>query len=499
MSTDTAAPSAARALKRQLGFFDSSMIVAGVMIGSGIFIVPANMARTIQSPGWLVVAWMVTGVLTVSAAIAFGELSSMMPGAGGMYLYLSEAYTPFWGFLYGWTFFTVIQTGSIAAVAVAFSRFAGIVFRSISESHYLIHPVRFWSHYAISLSTAQLLALFVILLLTASNALGVVYGKWIQNLFTVTKIAALLGLILVGLVLASDASVLRANFSQALALHGHSFRTQLPSLRTPIGILVAICVAQSGSLFAADSWHNITFAAEEVKDPRRVLPRALFLGSLLVILLYLAANLAYLSTLSFSEIQSAPGDLVGAAMLEKVLPSIGGRVMAVAIMVSTFGCLNSLILSGARAYFAMARDGLFIPAVEKLNRNDVPGVSLALQAVWAGMLVLLTTYSPVTGFGNLYSDLLEYIISAALMFYTLTIAAVPILRWKRPNAERPYRTLGYPLTPILYVVGAVAIVLSLFVFRPATTWPGLVIVVIGAPVYFLFRSVRERKAVRSGC
>jgi APA family basic amino acid/polyamine antiporter len=496
MAADTASlqtPAAPRKLKRRLGLFDSSMIVAGVMIGSGIFIVPAEMARTIQSPGWLLMAWLLAGILTISAAISFGELSSMLPGAGGMYLYLSEAYSPLWGFLYGWTFFTVIQTGSIAAVAVAFSRFAGILFPWISESHYLVHPVLFGAHYAISLSTSQLVALVVILILTACNGLGVEYGKWIQNLFTVTKIAALLGIIFLGLALGSNHATVHANFSRMFQPHGTAVTTQLPSVLSWVGILVAVCVAQSGSLFAADSWHNITFAAEEVKDPRRVLPRALAVGSILVILLYLGANFAYLTTLNFSEIQTAPRDLVATAMLEKIFPSIGAPIMAVLIMISTFGCINSLILSGARAYFAMARDGLFFPAVAKLNRADVPGVSLALQAVWAGLLVLLTTYSPVTGFGNLYSDLLEYIISAALMFYILTIAAVTVLRKKRPDAERPYRTLGYPVTPVLYVTGAAAIVLCLFIFRPATTWPGLAIVVLGIPVYFLFRRSKARK------
>jgi APA family basic amino acid/polyamine antiporter len=484
VTTQSAPP---RVLKRRLGLFDASMIVAGVMIGSGIFIVPADMARIIQSPGWLLIAWMFAGVLTVNAAISFGELSSMMPGAGGMYLYLSEAYSPLWGFLYGWTFFTVIQTGSIAAVAVAFARFSGALFPSISESHYLVLPIRFFTHYAISLSTAQLLALVVILVLTVCNAFGVEYGKWIQNLFTVTKIAALLGIILWGLTLGFNRAAVSANFSQMFELHGEPFANQLPSMLSGIGILVAVCVAQSGSLFSADSWHNITFAAEEVQDPRRVLPRALAIGSVLVIVLYLGANLAYLTTLSFTEIQTAPRDLVATAMVERILPSIGGRVMAIAIMISTFGCINSLILSGARAYFAMARDGLFISAVAKLNRFDVPGVSLALQALWAGLLVLITTYSPLTGYGNLYSDLLNYIISAALMFYILTIGAVIVLRRKRPDAERPYRTFGYPITPILYIVGGSAIVLCLFIFRPATTWPGLAIVVLGIPVYLLLR------------
>lgn len=490
-------PAAPRKLKRRLGLFDSAMIVAGVMIGSGIFIVPAEMARTIQSPGWLLIAWVLTGVLTISAAISFGELSSMMPGAGGMYLYLSEAYSPLWGFLYGWTFFAVIQTGSIAAVAVAFARFAGVLFPWISESHYLARPVLFATHYAISLSTAQLVALAVILVLTLCNALGLEYGKWIQNLFTVTKIAALLGIVFLGLTLGRNHAAIHANFTHLFRSSGAPTATGLPWVVSWAGILVAVCVAQSGSLFAADSWHNITFAAEEVREPRRVLPRALALGSVLVILLYLGANLAYLNTLDFAQIQTAPRDLVATAMMEKILPAIGGPVMAILIMVSTFGCINSLILSGARAYFAMARDGLFLPAAAKLNRADVPGVSLALQAVWAGMLVLLTTYSPAAGFGNLYSDLLNYIISAALMFYILAIAAVPVLRRKRPEAERPYRTIGYPVTPALYVAGASAIVICLFIFRPETTWPGFAIVVFGIPIYFLFRRIRNRQQPRN--
>jgi basic amino acid/polyamine antiporter, APA family len=481
-------PSVPRKLQRRLGLFDSSMIVAGVMIGSGIFIVPAEMARTIQSPGWLLVAWVLTGVLTINAAISFGELSSMMSSAGGMYLYLSKAYSPLWGFLYGWTFFTVIQTGSIAAVAVAFSRFSGVLFPWISESHYLVMPVHISTHYAISLSTTQLVALIVILILTGCNALGVEYGKQIQNLFTVTKIGALLGIIFLGLTLGINRAAIHANFSHMFQPHGNLIASQLPSITTGIGVLVAICVSQSGSLFAADSWHNITFASEEVRDPRRMVPRALAFGSVLVILLYLGANLAYLTTLDFSEIQTAPRDLVATAMLEKMWPSIGGRIMAILIMISTFGCINSLILSGARAYYAMARDGLFIPAAARLNRADVPGVSLGLQAVWAALLVLLTTYSPVMGYGNLYSDLLDYIISAALIFYALTIASVIVLRRKHPDAERPYRTLGYPVTPALYIAGAALIVLCLLIYRPATTWPGFLIVILGIPVYLLFRS-----------
>jgi APA family basic amino acid/polyamine antiporter len=369
-------------------------------------------------------------------------------------------------------------------VAVAFARFSGVLFPWISESRYLIGPIGLSTHYAISLSTAQLVALAVILVLTGTNALGLKYGKWVQNFFTVTKVAALGALIAAGFTIGRSAAAVHENFAHMFTLRSGS---AMPEMAGALGLLVAVCVAQSGSLFSADSWHNVTFAAEEVRDPRRVLPRALILGSVLVIMLYLAANTAYLSTLSFTEIQGAAHDRVATAMLAKIFPSVGGRIMALAIMISTFGCINSLILSGARAYYAMARDGLFMPAAAKLNRANVPGASLAMQAIWAGMLVLLTTYSAKAGYGNLYSDLLDYVISAALIFYVLTIAGVVVLRWKKPDAERPYRTFGYPVTPLIYVIGASTIVVCLLVFRPATTWPGLGIVACGAPVYFLIR------------
>lgn len=485
---------ASRQFHRELGLFDSAMIVMGVMIGSGIFIVPASMARTIGSIGWLLVAWILAGVLTVAAAVSYGELSSMMPKSGGMYLYLREAYSPLWGFLYGWTFFTVIQTGTIAAVAVAFARFTGILFPSISESNYIIRPLHLSAHYAVSLSTTQLLALAVIVVLTATNMQGVKYGKWVQNLFTVTKIGALLALIVLGFTVGRNHAVISANLS-------HLWGT-VPNASTPLaatsllGIIVVVCVAQSGSLFAADSWHNVTFASEEVRAPRSTLPKALVLGSALVIGLYLLANLAYLSVLSFPEIQNASRDRVATAMLEKIFPGWGAGIMAVAIMISTFGCINSLVLSGARAYYAMARDKLFFPAASRLNRAGVPGASLVMQAVWASLLLMVNTYSPGLGYGNIYSDLLDYIISAALLFYILTIAGVMVLRRKRPDVERPYRTFGYPAVPILYIVGATAIVVCLFLYRPATTWPGLVIVLTGIPAYWLFnRKLGSRSGI----
>ena len=482
---------ARRKPKRALGLFDSTMVVIGVMIGSGIFIVPAQMARMLGGPGWFLAAWVFAAVLTIAAAFSFGELASMMPGGGGMYLYLREAYSPLWGFLYGWTLFTVIQTGTIAAVAVAFARFLGVLAPGVSESRYLIAPVHLFTHYALTLSTAQLVALLVIGLLTATNTLGIEYGKIIQNSFTVAKLGALAVLILLGLTVGWNASAVHANlgaFWQRPAMpHGATSAVGILSL------LMVFCVSQSGSLFAADSWHDITFASEEVKDPRSTLPRALAIGVIIVMLVYLAANVAYLAVLNFSAIQHAAHDRVATAMLQQIFPAWGGKALAAVIMVSTFGCINSLVLAGPRAYYAMARDKLFIPAAGRLNRARVPGWSLAMQGLWAALLVMLTTYSPVTGYGNLYSDLLDYIISAALLFYTLTIAAVVVLRYKRPDAERLYRTPGYPVVPAIYILGASAVVLCLFIDRPATTWPGLVLVVSGLPVYWLVRRAGSGK------
>jgi APA family basic amino acid/polyamine antiporter len=476
--------------KRALGLFDSTMVVIGVMIGSGIFIVPAGMARILGGPGWFLAAWVFAAVLTIAAALSFGELASMMPGGGGMYLYLREAYSPLWGFLYGWTLFTVIQTGTIAAVAVAFARFLGVLAPSVSESHYLVAPLHLSSHYALTLSTAQLVALLVIALLTATNTLGIEYAKIVQNAFTVAKLGALAALILLGLTVGWNSSAVHTN----LAGFWQRPATAHPetALAAILSLVMVFCVSQSGSLFAADAWHDITFAAEEVKDPRRTLPRSLAIGTVIVMLLYLAANVAYLAVLSFPAIQHAPHDRVATAMLQQIFPAWGGAALAVLIMVSTFGCINSLVLAGPRAYYAMARDKLFFAAAGRLNRASVPGWSLAMQGVWAALLVLLTTYSPVTGYGNLYSDLLDYIISAALLFYILTIAAVVVLRHNRPDAERPYRTPGYPVIPAIYVVGASAVVLCLFIDRPATTWPGLALVIAGLPVYWVVRRAGSR-------
>jgi APA family basic amino acid/polyamine antiporter len=490
--------------RRGLGLFDATMVVIGSMIGSGIFLVSAEMLRLVGSSGWLLAAWLITGLLTVSAALSYGELAGMMPRAGGQYVYLREAFSPLWGFLYGWTLFTVIQTGTIAAVGVAFARFAGVLWPAIAENTsasvdpYLIEPIRLGGGYAVSLSTAQLVGIGLIGLLTLTNTLGLAYGKWVQNLFTVAKTGALLGLIVVGLTVGFTPAVARDNFADPwgpqIGPHLIEIESGLSAL-TPFGLFVALCVAQTGSLFSADAWNNITFAAGEVRHPRRNLPLALALGTGAVIALYLLANVAYLVVLPLADIATAPADRVGTAVLERIFPRVGVPVMALAIMISTFGCTNGLILSGARAYYAMARDGLFFQAVGRLNPARVPAWGLIVQGVWSALLVLPRTVKDLpdgrTVYGNLYGDLLDYIISAALLFYILTILGLFRLRLTQPNAHRPYRAFGYPVIPALYIVGASVLVAVLVRYRPMTTWPGLVLVALGVPIYYLWRGARK--------
>ena len=495
-TTNTGAPG----FKRGLGLFDSIMVVVGIMIGSGIFIVPAEMSRLIASPGWLLVAWGVTGVLTVAAGLTYGELAAMMPEAGGMYVYLREAFSPLVGFLYGWTLWTVIQTGTIAAVAIAFARFSGVLFPSISESHYLIAPIHIVGRYSISLSTTQLLAIAIIVLLTYANSRGLNYGRILQNIFTVAKVGALIGLILLGCTIGIHHSALAENFHHFWTVrHPVSFAAGLDA-STGLGLFLAICIAQSGSMFAADAWHDITFVAAEVKQPSRNLPLALGIGTASVIALYLLANLAYLLTLPLIAIQHAPADRVATASLESIFPYFGAALMAFAIMISTFGTVNAMTLAGARVFYAMAHDGLFFSKAGKLNRARVPGWGLAIQGIWTAFLVLPRTFNPLSGtYGNLYSDLLDYVISAALIFYILTIAGVMRLRRTRPNAARPYRVWAYPWLPLIYIAGASVILIVLFIFRPATTWPGLAIVATGLPIYFWMRwrnRTRTRESAR---
>jgi APA family basic amino acid/polyamine antiporter len=472
--------------KRGLGLFDATMVVVGSMIGSGIFLVSAEMGRQIGSPGFLLVAWLITGLLTVTAALSYGELAAMMPRAGGQYVYLREAFSPLWGFLYGWTLFLVIQTGTIAAVGVGFARFCGVLFPQITEDKYLIEPIFIAPGYAVSLSWAQLVGVALILLLTATNMLGLQYGKIIQNVFTVAKTGALLGLIVLGLFLGYNATAVNYNLAIFWEPHPTASIGDLTAVTT-FGLFVAVCASQTGSLFSADAWNNITFTAGEVRQPRRNIPLALALGTGLVITLYLLANVAYIVTLPFPGIQNAAEDRVGTATLEEIFPGgVGAALMAAAIMVSTFGCNNGLILAGARTYYAMARDGVFFQGVGRLNQARVPAWGLLIQGVWASLLVLPRTYSNGK-YGNLYGDLLEYVISAALLFYILTIAGIFRLRVKEPNAPRPYKAFGYPLVPALYVAGAATIIGVLVVYRPMTTWPGMVLVALGVPVYYLWR------------
>jgi len=469
---------------RQLGLFDSTAIVVGSMIGSGIFIVSAQMARQIGSPGWLLVAWLIAGLLTVAAALSYGELAAMMPRAGGQYVYLREAFSPLWGFLYGWTLFMVIQTGTIAAVAVGFARYVGVLWPSIAEDRYLIPPIFLSTRYALSLSTTQVVGVALIVLLTWTNTRGLSYGKIIQNLFTVSKTGALLALIAIGLFLGWNTNAVSVNFGDLWRARNDVPIAPGVTPTTTFGLLIALGVSQTGSLFAADAWNNITFTAGEVRDPRRNIPLALAIGTGIVISLYLLANVAYLVTLPLEQIQQAASDRVATATLEAALPGVGTLFMAIAIMVSTFGCNNGLILAGARAYYAMARDRLFFRGAATLNEARVPARALLLQGIWSSALVLPRTYDPATGqYGNLYGDLLTYVISATLLFYVLTITGVFVLRRTRPDAERPYRALGYPIIPALYILGAAAIVLVLFIYQPSATWPGLVIVVCGLPAY----------------
>jgi basic amino acid/polyamine antiporter, APA family len=482
---DSNAPGA-RTFARGLGLFDSVMVVVGVMIGSGIFIVSAEMSRQIGSAGWLLVAWGFAGFLTIAAALSYGELAAMMPHAGGMYIFLREAFSPLWGFLYGWTLVTVIQTGTIAAVAIAFARFTGVLFPWVSETHYLVAPFHVSTNYAFSLSTAQALAIILIALLTWTNSRGLEYGKIVQNTFTVAKTAALLGLIVLGLSIGWNWAAVRANFTHPWTAQGVTPLAPGLTAATVFGLFAAVCLAQTGSLFSADAWHDITFTASEVKDPRRTLPLSLAIGTILVIALYLLANVAYLVTLPLPGIQHASSDRVATTMLSAIFPHVGAALMAIAIIISTVGCVNALTLAGARTYYAMARDGLFFRTAGRLNRARVPGVSLFIQGLWAAFLILPRTYDPATHtYGNLYSNLLDYIISVELIFYVLTIAAVFRLRIKKPNAERPYRAFGYPWLPALYILGATTIMVTLFMYDRETTWPGLIIVFVGLPIYYL--------------
>ena len=474
--------------RRGLGLFDATMVVVGSMIGSGIFLVSAEMSRQIDSAGWLLASWVLSGVLTLMAALSYGELAAMMPRAGGQYVYLREAFSPLVGFLYGWTLFMVIQTGTIAAVSVGFARHLGALVPVLSDAHYIVAPVHVTSSYAVSLSTVQLVAILLIASLTWANTRGLDYGRLIQNTFTSAKTLALLGLIGAGLFVGWNSDVVAANFAETWRPTGIAPIAPGLEVSSTYGLFVALCVAQVGSLFACDAWNNVTFTAGEVRNPRRNIPLSLAFGAGGVVALYILANVAYTVTLPLASLQQAPADRVAATTLEAIVPGRGAILLAIAIMVSTFGACNGVILSGARAYFAMARDNLFFSRAGRLNKARVPAWGLCMQGAWAAVLVLPRTFDAATGrYGNLYSNLLDYIVSAALLFYVLTIIGLFRLRATRPDAPRPYRAIGYPLVPGAYVVAAITILVVLCIYRPSTTWPGLGIVMLGVVAYAWFR------------
>jgi len=490
-----AADNSSPKLVRGLGLTDASMIVVGSMIGSGIFITSAESARLVGAPGWLLIAWALAGVLTITGALCCAELAAMMPHAGGQYVFLREAYGPAAGFLFGWSLLLVIQTGTIAAVAVAFARFMGVLAPQVSESNYLIEPTHLFGSYAISLSTAQLVAILLILLLTLTNTRGLKTGKLIQNTFTFTKTAALFGLILVGLLLGwnHQSAAYTSSWWNPFA-NGWDPRAVQPGLAMTgtTALLMLLGLAMVGPLFAQSAWNNVTFTGSEVRDPGRNLPRALLIGCGVVVTLYLLANVAYTVTLPLATIQK-PQNSVATATMQTIFGRPGMVIMAVAIMVSTFGCNNGLILAGARVYYAMARDNLFFKRTGSLNQKLVPAVALIMQGIWAAFLTLprtatsiivTSTGATVVTYGNVYTQLLEYIVSADLVFYALMVGAVIVMRRKAATVERPYRTFGYPLVALIYIGLALLLVIDLALLKPGTSGIGYLLVLTGIPVYF---------------
>ncbi|MGH6635190.1 MAG: APC family permease [Gammaproteobacteria bacterium] len=471
---------------RGLGLLDATMLVAGSMIGSGIFIVSADIARQVGSPGWLLMVWVIAGALTLIAALSYGELAGMMPRAGGQYVYLREALGPMWAFLYGWTLFVVIQTGTIAAVAIAFARFMGVLWPSISPNTLLLDygyiTVPSIGHLSLSLSSQQLVAILSIVLLTLTNLSGLRTGKIIQDIFTVTKVGALLALIGLGLF---------AFHNPKAAIHAPDFWTPFADGQTIpfLALIPVLATAMVGALFSADAWNNITFIGAEVKDPQRNIPLSMALGTGLVILLYVLSNLVYLAALPMNAIQEAPEDRVGVAVAQVLLGEHAETLMAIAIMISCFGCNNGLILAGARVYFSMARDGLFFAKIGNLNKHRVPGTALLLQGVWSVLLTLPRAYNPETqSYSNLYSNLLDYIVFAVLLFYILTVAGIFVLRRKWPEIQRPYRALGFPVLPALYIAlaGSICLVLLFADKTRLNAGFGLALVLTGWPVYWLW-------------
>jgi APA family basic amino acid/polyamine antiporter len=482
--------------KPTLGAFDATMIVAGSMIGSGIFIVSADITRNVGSAGWLVAVWLLTGFMTLTAALSYGELSAMFPKAGGQYVYLKESYNPLLGFLYGWSFFSVIQTGTIAAVGVAFSKFAGYFFPSLEMTdanilfqfqyidgfHFNKVPIstELLKSGVLNIYPAQLLSIVLIIILTFINTKGVKSGKIIQSTFTVTKLLSLFGLIGFGFLLASKSSIWNANWEHAWTMTNIKGDTTTPVIG--IAILGAIAASMVGSIFSSDAWNNVTFIAGEIKNPKRNIGLSLFLGTLIVTVIYLAANLMYLSVLPIHDIANATSDRVAVAASNVIFGNIGTYVIAVMIMISTFGCNNGLILAGARVYYTMAQDGLFFKKAATLNKNSVPEWALWAQCIVAGLLCL----------SGRYGDLLDMVSFIVVIFYILTIIGIFILRKKRPEMERPYKAFGYPILPAVYILMGTAFCVLLIIYKPNFTWPGLIITLIGIPLYFI--ALRNKKS-----
>ncbi len=459
---------------RSLTLLDGALLVIGSMIGSGIFIVSADIARNVGSAGWLVVVWLISGFITLSAALSYGELSGMYPQAGGQYVYLREAFGKMWGFLYGWAFFAVIQTGTIAAVGVAFAKFTGYFIPSLGDGNILMGSAE-----GFHISAAQLLGIVIIVLLTYINTRGVENGKWIQFIFTFAKIAAMAALIVFGFLMVKDNSIWTANWDAAWFAKKISASTDVITHQS-LGIdelVIAICVAMVGALFSSDAWNNVTFIAGEIKKPERNIGLSLFIGTIVVTLLYVSMNFMYLNVLSTSEIANAPADRVALAAAIKIFGPIGTGIIAGLVMTSTFGCNNGLILSGARVYYAMAKDGMFLPAAGTLNAKGVPSKALWMQCIWASLLCL----------SGQYGNLLDFIIFTVLLFYILTIAGIFKLRKTQPKMPRPYKAFGYPVIPLLYILLAAFICVVLLIYKPTYTWPGLIIVLIGIPIYFFLQ------------
>lgn len=449
---------------RKLSLFDSTAIITGSMIGSGIFIVSAEISRQVHYPGMLLLAWAVTAVITILGALSYGELAAAMPKAGGQYIYLKEAFGPLYGFLYGWTLFSVIQTGTIAAVGVAFAKFTGVFFPEIGPERLVFSMGNF------AINTQQLLAVGVIVLLTLYNFREVKSGAFLQNIFTVSKVAALILLVVLGFYFGMKGLGDWSNFSPAFP--------DVMTLAT-IGVFGA---AMTGSLFSADAWNNITYTAGEVDRPQRNLPLSLFLGTSIVLVLYFLANMAYIYVLPMEKIQTADNDRVGTLLFETILGENGKYFMAAMIMVSTFGCLNGIIFTAGRVYYAMARDGYFFPSAAKLNKNHVPANSLAIQCLWACLLC----------FSGTYGDLLNYIMFAVMLFYVLTIAGLFVLRKKRPEMERPYKAFGYPVLPAIYILLAALVALDMLIYQTSASLYGLVIILLGIPVYAFLQNKQQK-------